>query len=61
MPVKNEGNQDEWEDGGSQTMIAVDSADYLYRDQARSTEFASCHKAGREEVAEQCNLYVVLE
>jgi hypothetical protein len=42
-------------------MIAVDGAAYLYRDQARSTEFASCHEAGREEVAEQDNLSVVLE
>ena len=42
-------------------MLAVEGASYLYLDQARSTDFESCHEAGREEVAEQCNLSVMLE
>ena len=58
--VKNDGSLNEWEDGGSQTMFAAEGAPYLYLDQARSTKFASCHEAGREEVAEPCNLSVML-
>ena len=48
-------------DDESQAMIAVDSAAYLYPDQASSMEFASCRNVRSHVVTEQSNLPVMLE